>query len=50
MPNFDYGMAPGVRKAYKRLYVTNLGKMLDFLEDIEDGVEQMKALEKVSEK
>ena len=45
VPNFDYGMAPGVRKAYKRLYVTNSGKMLDFLEDIEDGVEQMKALE-----
>lgn len=45
VPNFDYGMAPGVKKAYKRLYVTNLGKMLDFLEDIEDGVERMKALE-----
>ena len=45
MPNFDYGMAPGVKKAYKRLYVTNLGKMLDFLEDVEDGVERMKALE-----
>ena len=45
VPNFDYGMAPGVKKAYKRLYTTNLGKMLDFLEDIEDGVEKMKALE-----
>ena len=45
VPNFDYGMAPGVKKAYKRLYVTNLGKMLDFLEDVEDGVERMKALE-----
>ncbi len=45
VPNFDYGMAPGVKKAYKRLYVTNLGKMLDFLKDIEDGVERMKALE-----
>ena len=44
VPNFDYGMAPGVKKAYKRLYVTNLGKMLDFLEDVEDGVERMKAL------
>ena len=44
VPNFDYGIAPGVKKAYKRLYVTNLGKMLDFLEDVEDGVERMKAL------
>ena len=46
VPNFDYGMAPGVKKTYKKLYYTNLGKMLDFLEDIDDGVEKMKALEK----
>ena len=39
-------MAPGVKKTYKKLYYTNLGKMLDFLEDIDDGVEKMKALEK----
>ncbi|MBR3706980.1 MAG: anaerobic ribonucleoside triphosphate reductase [Firmicutes bacterium] len=46
VPNFDYGMAPGVRKAYKRLYWTNLGKMLDFLNDVENGVEIIKALGK----
>ncbi len=39
-------MAPGVKKTYKKLYYTNLGKMLDFLEDIDDGVEKMKTLEK----
>jgi len=44
VPNFDYGMAPGVRKAYKRLYRNNLGKMLDFLYDITDGVDQVKAI------
>ncbi|MBQ4649481.1 MAG: anaerobic ribonucleoside triphosphate reductase [Firmicutes bacterium] len=46
VPNFDYGMAPGVRKAYKRLYWTNLGKMLDFLNDVENGVETIKELGK----
>ncbi|MBQ8562955.1 MAG: anaerobic ribonucleoside triphosphate reductase, partial [Firmicutes bacterium] len=46
VPNFDYGMAPGVRKAYKRLYRNNLGKMLDFLHDITDGVDQVKEIGK----
>ena len=46
VPNFDYGMAPGVRKAYKRLYWTNLGKMLDFLNDIENGVDIIKEMGK----
>ncbi len=42
VPNFDYGMAPGVRKTYKKLYWTNLGKMLDFLHDIENGADIVK--------
>ncbi len=46
IPNFDYSMATGVKKTYKRLYWTNLGKMLNILHDIDDGVEQMKALGK----
>lgn len=45
VPNFDYGMAPGVKKTYKKLYVQNLGKMLDFLLDVEDGQEKTKAIE-----
>ena len=35
-------MAPGVRKTYKKLYWTNLGKMLDFLHDIENGADIVK--------
>lgn len=40
--DFDYGMAHGVRKTYRKLYWTNLGKMLNLLFDIEDGVEKIK--------
>ena len=42
IPNFDYSMAPGVRKAYKRLYWTNLGKMLELLYNIENGADKLK--------
>ena len=44
IPNFDYGIAPGVRKTYKKLYHQNLGKMIDFLMDVEDGQEKAKAI------
>ena len=37
VPNFDYSMAPGVKKSYKKLYWTNLGKMLECMYDVEDG-------------
>ena len=50
VPNFDYGMAPGVRKTYKKLYWTNLGKMLDFLHDIENGTDIVKEFGKKIEK
>ena len=46
VPNFDYSMAPGVRKTYKKLYWTNLGKMLDFLHNREDGVDFAKEMGK----
>ena len=46
VPNFDYSMAPGVKKTYKKLYWTNLGKMLDFDCDIDDAVEICKNIEK----
>lgn len=42
IPDFDYGMAGGVRKTYRKLYWTNLGKMINLLFDIEDGVEKVK--------
>ena len=44
IPNFDYGIAPGVRKTYKKLYHQNLGKMIDYLMDTEDGQDKTKAL------
>ncbi|MDD3654011.1 MAG: anaerobic ribonucleoside triphosphate reductase [Desulfotomaculaceae bacterium] len=31
IPNFDYGMAPGVAKTFARLYRQNLGKALELL-------------------
>ncbi len=31
VPNFDYGLAPGVAKTYKRLYRQNLAKVLNIL-------------------
>ena len=44
VPNFDFSMAPGVRKSYKKLYWTNLGKMLECMYDVEDGIEQAKKI------
>ena len=28
IPNFDYGIAPGVMKTYRKMYVSNMGKVL----------------------
>ena len=39
VPNFDYSMAEGVAKSYKRLYRKNLEKALDF-EDIDCDTEK----------
>ena len=44
IPDFDYGMSNGIRKTYRKLYWTNMGKMLNLLFDIEDGVERMKEI------
>ena len=44
VPNFDYGIAPGVRKSYRKLYYTNLGKMLECLYDVENGEEIAKSI------
>ena len=46
IPDFDYGMANGVKKTFKKLYWTNVGKMLDILYDIEDGVAQAEKIGK----
>ena len=49
IPNFDYGMAEGVKKSYKKLYWTNLGKMINLLYDVEDGLEKVRAMGKTIE-
>lgn len=51
IPDFDYGMSNGVKKTFKKLYWKNVGKMLDIVYDIEDGVEQAKKIaEEIEEK
>lgn len=44
VPNFDYSMADGVRKTFKRLYWNNLGKSMDILCGTEDGVSKAKEI------
>ena len=39
IPNFDYGMAKGVAKTYKKRYSDNVGKALTLLADVENGKE-----------
>ena len=46
VPNFDYGMSDGVKKSYKKLYWSNLGKVMNILYDIEDGIEKAKEIGK----
>lgn len=42
IPNFDYGMADGVKKTYKKLYWNNMGKLMNILYDIDNGIETAK--------
>jgi anaerobic ribonucleoside-triphosphate reductase len=42
IPNFDYSMANGVKKTYKKLYWSNLGKTLEILYEIKDGEQKVK--------
>ncbi|WP_297718508.1 anaerobic ribonucleoside triphosphate reductase [Intestinimonas sp.] len=42
--NFDYGMADGVRKTFKRVYRQNLARALTLLEDREDPETELKAV------
>lgn len=37
IPNFDYGMAPGVAKTFMRLYRQNLARALELLADVENA-------------
>lgn len=49
IPNFDYSMAPGVRKSYRRLYFDNMGKMLELLFGLENGAARMRAFGREAE-
>ena len=42
--DFDYGMKNGVVKTFRKLYWTNVGKMLNLLFDIEEGVDKVKEI------
>lgn len=44
IPNFEYGMAPGVAKTYTKLYKQNLAKALNLLADMEDAEVKVKAI------
>lgn len=50
VPNFDYGMASGVKKTYKKLYRNNLGKSMDILCDTTDGDVKAKEIAAVIER
>lgn len=50
VPNFDYGMANGVKKTYKKLYWNNLGKTMNILCDLKDGEIKAKEIGKQIEK
>lgn len=42
IPYFDFGMAEGVKKTYRKLYWTNLGKLLEISYDLENASEDVK--------
>ena len=44
IPNFDYGMAPGVKKTYKKKYIDNLSKALELLDGIDNAKDKCKAI------
>lgn len=51
IPNFDYGLAPGVRKTHKKLYTANLYKALKLLvRDTEISKDEVKNIIKGIEK
>ncbi len=43
IPNFDYGLARGVAKTFRRIYGANLGKAVALLEDADDNTEARQA-------
>ncbi|MEG0073737.1 MAG: anaerobic ribonucleoside triphosphate reductase [Clostridia bacterium] len=37
IPNFEYGMALGVKKSYKKIYIKNMIKAIELLEEMQDA-------------
>ncbi len=44
VPDFDYAMSDGVRKTFRKLYWTNLGKLIDMLYDQDGNVDKVKMI------
>ncbi len=44
IPDFDYAMSDGVRKTYRKLYWTNLGKLIDMKYDVDGSVDKVKMI------
>ncbi len=42
IPYFDFAMAMGVKKSFRKLYWKNIGKIVDMLRDEDDNVEKVK--------
>ena len=42
VPNFDYGLAPGVKKTYRKRYIENIARYCDMLEIEENALETVK--------
>lgn len=50
IPNFEYAMAEGIRKSYKKLYAKNLQKAIELIADIDSKDEVLnKAISKIEE-
>lgn len=46
IPTFDYAMAAGVKKTYASKYVQNVGRALELIGGINDGIETAKSIRK----
>ncbi|MEE1037736.1 MAG: anaerobic ribonucleoside triphosphate reductase [Eubacterium sp.] len=46
IPYFDFAMAMGVKKTFRKLYWANMGKMLDIMLDGDDNVDKVKSFGK----
>lgn len=50
VPNFDYAMAIGVRKSYKKIYRNNIAKILNIFDDSYNKEKAAELIQKVEEK